>query len=247
MDYNRWKIENFLVKLSDADLDLEILGLVHNYLIFRNIANSGEQKKELVKMLIPDIKKLQLLKSYTIDYAFKKYSNINSSNISVAVLFDMIKTCYFSAEHKSILKQWDDDADKEKNRLEDPNKTEDKNKEARKECWDFVVDQVRSGKVDFSCWQWKGAISYLHKDLRYEASAQTWEDFNAKAVEMVKKENEAVISNPETPKTDRTFYKRINEILKSGKFNEPDVKGKIDLLRRKLIVNQYIKSVELNI
>ena len=242
MKFELWNAEPFLRDIPKGNRAEEILKIVHKYLDYRNIEQSEGQKIVLVEFILEEIKNLPFLKSYAIRWALNQFTDSTNHNVSAAVVMAMIKKGYSHEVHKETLKKWE--VEDQKNRLapltEAPK--EELNAKARADAWAVCVDQVANSNVDFENPNWRNAAYYLAKELTYSPNGDITATFNELAIETIKKELKLVTSDISAPKDERQRATILFSDIISNNFEDKDLQSKIDSLRRKMIVRNYIET-----
>ena len=113
---------------------------------------------------------------------------------------------------------------------------------ARLDSWNVCVDQVANSNVDFSIPNWRNASDYLSKELAYTLTDELRQDFNSLAIETIKKELKAVTIDINASKDERSRATILFSDIISNNFEDKDLQSKIDSLRRKMIVRNYIET-----
>jgi hypothetical protein len=249
MKYEQWAVEPFIrdfdtrinKEVNPDILDTEITRIIHNYLSFRNIQQSETQKAEMIAIILHEIINFPFLKSYTIRWALNEFTDLTNQNVSAAVLIGMIKKGYSHEKHKEVLKLWE--LADQKNRLPELTEAqkEDLNAKARADSWAVCVDQVANSSVDFENPNWRNAAYYLAKELAYKPNKAITEDFNTLAIQTIKNELKAVTNDLTASREERGKAIANFADLCNLNFEDKDLKGKVDSLRRKMIVRNYIE------
>lgn len=242
MKFELWNAEPFLRDIPKGNRAEEILKIVHKYLDYRNIEQSEGQKIVLVEFILEEIKNLPFLKSYAIRWALNQFTDSTNHNVSAAVVMAMIKKGYSHEVHKETLKRWE--LEDQKNRLAPLTEAqkEELNAKARADAWAVCVDQVANSNVDFENPNWRNASYYLSKELAYTLTDELRRDFNALAIETIKKELKAVTIDLNASKDERSRATILFSDIISSNFEDKDLQSKIDSLRRKMIVRNYIET-----
>ena len=242
MKFELWNAEPFLRDIPKGNRAEEILKIVHKYLDYRNIEQSEGQKIVLVEFILEEIKNLPFLKSYAIRWALNQFTDSTNHNVSAAVVMAMIKKGYSHEVHKENLKKWE--IEDQKNRLAPLTEAqkEELNAKARAESWAVCVDQVANSNVDFENPNWRNASYYLSKELAYTPTDDLRQDFNTLAIETIKKELKAVTIDLNASKDERSRATILFSDIISNNFEDKDLQSKIDSLRRKMIVRNYIET-----
>lgn len=242
MKFEIWNSEPFLRNLEIEERAKIILKIIHGYLGYRNIEFSERQKNDIVECVLTEIKNLPFLKSYAIRWALNQFTDSTNHNVSAAVVMAMIKKGYSHEIHKETLKKWE--IEDQKNRLSTMTEAqkEELNAKARADSWAVCVDQVANSNVDFENPNWRNASYYLSKELAYTITDELRQDFNALALETIKKELKLVTSDISAPKDERQRATILFSDIISNNFEDRDLQSKIDSLRRKMIVRNYIET-----
>ena len=242
MKFEIWIKEPFLRDVEFEDRAKELFKIMHGYLAYRNIDQTDQQKNNLVKFIIEEIKNLPFLKSYAIRWALNQFTDSTNHNVSAAVVMAMIKKGYSHEVHKETLKKWE--LEDQKNRLAPLTEAqkEELNAKARADAWAVCVDQVANSNVDFENPNWRNAAYYLAKELTYSPNADITATFNELAIETIKKELKAVTIDLNASKDERQRATILFSDIISNNFEDKDLQSKIDSLRRKMIVMNYIET-----
>lgn len=242
MKFEIWNSEPFLRNLEIEERAKIILKIIHGYLGYRNIEFSERQKNDIVECVLTEIKNLPFLKSYAIRWALNQFTDSTNHNVSAAVVMAMIKKGYSHEVHKETLKRWE--LEDQKNRLAPLTEAqkEELNAKARADAWAVCVDQVANSNVDFENPNWRNAAYYLAKELTYSPNADITATFNELAIETIKKELKAVTIDLNTSKDERSRATILFSDIISNNFEDKDLQSKIDSLRRKMIVRNYIEE-----
>ena len=242
MKFEIWNSEPFLRNLEIEERAKIILKIIHGYLGYRNIEFSERQKNDIVECVLTEIKNLPFLKSYAIRWALNQFTDSTNHNVSAAVVMAMIKKGYSHEVHKETLKKWE--VEDQKNRLAPLTEAqkEELNAKARADAWAVCVDQVANSNVDFENPNWRNAAYYLAKELTYSPNADITATFNELAIETIKKELKAVTIDLNASKDERSRATILFSDIISNNFEDKDLQSKIDSLRRKMIVRNYIEE-----
>lgn len=241
MKFEIWIKEPFLRDVEFEHRAKELFKIMHGYLAYRNIDQTDQQKNNLVKFIIEEIKNLPFLKSYTIRWALNQFTDPTNHNVSAAVVLAMIKKGYSHEAHKEILKKWE--LSEPKNRIPEMSEAqkEELNAKARLDSWNVCVDQVANSNVDFSNPNWRNASYYLSKELAYTLTDELRRDFNDLAIKTIKKELKTVTRDVNASKEERSKATILLGDIISSNFEDQELQAKIDSLRQKLVVRNYIE------
>lgn len=239
MTYEFWKQEPLLREVEiNKRIDI-ITGIISRYLAYRNISNSPEQQAIISNAINIELIRMPYLKKITVRWALHKFTDMANSNISAALIIDYLRKGYNHELHKEILKQWHkDEVDNRIPEITDSAK-EEKNKEARKLAFDLATESVKNNLVNLDDWFWKNTYLYLAKDLEFRPDQEILDRFEKMAIEMIEKEIKAELANPDLNRDKRSkSTKHLSELLTLEK--DPELKSRIDLLRKKLITMDFI-------
>jgi len=212
-----------------------IRSVIEEYFLKRNIVNNKQQFDVIITTIHEWATRPGngYVKPCFLKWALETFTDVRNNNLSAMILVEYLKLGYKHEFHRNIVMKYE--AAMEANRIpEKPLSV--LNVEARKLAWDKIVEMVKSGQIDYSSTWWVNAAAYLAKDLGFAPEKKYIEKMHEKAKSIyicdLKRSKELSES-----KTEISEISRIIEKVTSGGESEG-----LTMLRRKLIVEDYIRS-----
>jgi hypothetical protein len=235
MDIQVWAQEPFLKSLTQNQ-KVEIISMViAEYLAKRNIQNDDKQFQVILSTVLEwcDRPGNGYVKPCFLRWALATFHDVRNNNISAFILVEYLRLGYKHETHRNIVMQWEQA--QEASRI--PEKPVSVlNAESRELAWNKIREMVLSGQIDYSSPWWLNAIKYLANDLNFKAEKKYIEKMHEKAKNIYIFDLEKQRQQTES-KTEIQEIGRILDKVKSGGQSEG-----LDLLRRKLIVEEFIKN-----
>lgn len=232
MNLEIYKSDPFLKDLEIKDLNKLIVGILHDYFIFRNISANDELKANIALEIIKNIPYMHYLKPSLVKFAIEKI-DISQNNISPAVIIDAIKKFYKSDYMSEIIKKYLESS--EIKLLPVGQKTHQEKLESAKKY--LISSNSMYKKMGIVPFMPHDLFEILYKEGYFKFVTESLESLNEKAKALIIHSlNVELIS---TKSGDQLYIKKkINEV-KSGIISEEDLK----INRRKYILELYFKKI----
>lgn len=239
MKYEQWKLEYRLLEIELSERIVLLTKIITKYLEWRNIDQPDYKIAIIVEAINKTLLTMPYLKPLSLRWALKIFTDASINNISAALIIDYLRKGYNHEIHKEILKQWHkDEMDNRIPEITDSAK-EDLNRKARTEDFQRATESVKNNLVNLEDWYWKNAYLHLAKDLDFKPDEERVHYFEKMAIEMIEKELKSELAIPDLNRDKRSkSTKHLSELLTLEK--DPELKARIDLLRKKLITMDFI-------
>lgn len=201
----------------------------------RNIQNDQNQFQVIIKTVLEwcDRSGNGYVKPCFLRWALSEFHDVRNNNVSASILIEYLKMGYKHDKHRQIVFKWE--------QAQEASRVPEKpvsilNAESRESSWAVISEMVKSGNVDYSHPLWLNAIKYLANDLKFSAEKKYIEKMHEKAKNIYTFDLERQRGQTES-KTEIQEIGRILDKVKAGGQSEG-----LDMLRRKLIVEDFIKK-----
>lgn len=162
---SNWHNELFFREYEFADANKIIVGCVAEYLYYRNITPTKEQREYIIRFLVDEMRsnKFAYAKPCLVRWSLRKYDDPRNNNLSAGVLFEYIRMGYRSHEYQQLVYAY---LESKTNQLEEKPLSS-MNAQAMADAWDKCVESVRSGQVNLDDWFWVLGYRHLARELKY--------------------------------------------------------------------------------
>ena len=233
---NNWPNELFIREYDQAAANSIIVGIMAEYLTFRNITPTKEQREYIIRLLIEELRSnaYAYAKPCMIRWALRRYDDPRNNNLSAGVIFEYIRLGYKSHEYQQIIHAYLEAQD---NQVEEKSLST-RNLEAMEDAWAKCVASVKADKANLNDWFWASGYRYLALVLKYRPEQSIIDRCQEQAYKQTFDEWKRDANNMRLRGQHDDAKEMLRE-LENKNFANGDA---VTNLRRKLVALDYIRK-----